>query len=401
MVGAARLHAHHAQQGSTAGGHWTYTMHGPDGVDYPNTTKYFEVEKYAKLVYDHGGNDDRPPMFRVTVLFSEVDGKTKMEMTMTLPTPEAAEETRKFIKKAGGNSTWDRLAEYLEKESSGKEQFVINRTFDAPLEVMFEMWTDPKHFSQWLPPTGFEMQFIRSDIRPGGSSFYFMTGPGGVKMYGRAEYLEIEKPDRIVYTQQFCDENEKRRAPSHVAHLAGNDADDRELDGGGPGPNPRDRDLGTARRHDARRARNLHQSQRRHDPRLDRIVRQAGGVPGKELKNAQCAPADSCRSSGSSYGSAARIAIRAPATSARRSSGRSLPGQNTRAGRAGCRRRPCCGCGLRPAARTRAVSGPGNRAESFCDSCRKMAAFFCFKSRGLSGTAISISCGAHSCQAPR
>ena len=76
-------------------------MHGPDGVDYPSKTQYLEVEKYAKLVYDHGGNDDRPPMFRVTVLFSEINGKTKMDMSMTLPTPEAAEETRKFIKKAG------------------------------------------------------------------------------------------------------------------------------------------------------------------------------------------------------------------------------------------------------------------------------------------------------------
>jgi uncharacterized protein YndB with AHSA1/START domain len=32
---------------------------------------------------------------------------------------------------------------------------------------------------------------------------------GSVKMYGRASYLEIAKPDRLVYTQQFCDENEK------------------------------------------------------------------------------------------------------------------------------------------------------------------------------------------------
>jgi uncharacterized protein YndB with AHSA1/START domain len=160
------------------------------------------------LVYDHGGSADRPPLFRVTVLFSEVKGKTRMEMTMALPTPEAAEETRKFIKKAGGNATWDRLAEYLAKESSGKEQFVINRSFNAPLELMFEMWTNPKHFSQWLAPTGFTMEFIRSDIRPGGSTFYFMTG-NNTKMYGRASYLEIQKPDRLVYTQQFCDENEK------------------------------------------------------------------------------------------------------------------------------------------------------------------------------------------------
>ena len=191
------------------GGSWNYTMHGPDGVDYPNTTQYFEVEECAKLVYDHGGHGDRPPMFRVTVLFSEVDGKTKMEMCMTLPTPEAAAETRKFIKKAGGDATWDRLAEFLEDEKSGQPTFVINRTFDAPLDVMFDMWTNPQHFSQWLAPTGFEMQFLRSDIRPGGSSFYFMAGPGGAKMYGRAEYRQIEKPGRVVYTQQFCDEHEK------------------------------------------------------------------------------------------------------------------------------------------------------------------------------------------------
>jgi uncharacterized protein YndB with AHSA1/START domain len=189
------------------GGHWTYTMHGPDGTDWPNTTKYFEVEKYSKLVYDHGGSDDRPPLFRVTVLFSEEGGKTKMDMTMTLPTPEAADETRAFIKKAGGNATWDRLAEHLAK-GEGKERFVINRTFDAPLEMMFEMWTDPKHFSRWLPPTGFTMEFIRCDIRPGGSGFYVMTGGNGMKMYGRVEYQQIERPDRIVYTQQFCDEKE-------------------------------------------------------------------------------------------------------------------------------------------------------------------------------------------------
>lgn len=193
-----------------AGGSWAYTMHGPDGTDYRNKTLYHEIEKHKKLVYDHGGSDDRPPMFRVTVLFSEAKGKTTMEMSMALATAEAAAETRAFIKKAGGDGTWDRLAEYLEKESTGREKFVINRTFDAPLNLMFEVWTDPKHFSQWLPPTGFTMQFIRADIRAGGSSFYSMTGGGGgMKMYGRAEYLAIEKPSRIVYAQQFCDEKEK------------------------------------------------------------------------------------------------------------------------------------------------------------------------------------------------
>ena len=189
------------------GGSWVFTMHGPDGVDYPNKTQYIEVEPYARLVYDHGANDDRPPLFRVTVVFTDVKGKTRMDMRMTLPTPEAAEETRKFVKKAGGNSTWDRLAEYLEEESSGRDVFVIARTFEAPIEVLFDMWTDPQHLSQWLPPTGFTMRFIEADIRAGGSSSYSMSDGGSITMYGRAKYLEIQRPHRIVYTQQFCDEH--------------------------------------------------------------------------------------------------------------------------------------------------------------------------------------------------
>jgi uncharacterized protein YndB with AHSA1/START domain len=190
------------------GGVWHYTMHGPDGVDYPNKTLYHEIEKYSRLVYDHGGYDERKPLFQVTVNFIELkNNKTKMEMWMALASEEAAKEIAKFIKLAGGNSTWDRLAEYLEEESTGKEKFFINRTFNVPLNVMYDMWTDPKHFSKWLPPTGFTMEFIKADIKPGGATFYMMTDGKSTKMYGHTNYLEMTKPDRIVYTQQFCDEN--------------------------------------------------------------------------------------------------------------------------------------------------------------------------------------------------
>ncbi len=190
------------------GGHWNYTMHGPDGTDWENNTRYLEVEKYSKLVYDHGGNSTQPPLFRVTVNFIDLKGKTKMEMTMSLPSEEALENTKKIIKSANGNSTWDRLGEYLAKEINGKEEFLINRTFDAPIKTMFEMWTDPQHFSKWLAPTGFRMEFIRAEIRKGGSSFYLMTNDSSVTMYGKANYLEITPPHRIVYTQNFCDKDE-------------------------------------------------------------------------------------------------------------------------------------------------------------------------------------------------
>lgn len=189
------------------GGHWHYTMHGPNGADYVNKTKYLEVVKHEKMVYDHGGNDERKPMFRVTVFFKSVKGGTLMDLTMAFPTVEEALQGRAFIKKAGGESTWDRFAEYLNKKSTGKETFVINRSFDAPINVMWEMWTNPDHFSKWLPPAGFNMKFLQADIKAGGKTFYSMTAEnGGLTMYGRAEYIKLEKPHTLVYTQVFTDE---------------------------------------------------------------------------------------------------------------------------------------------------------------------------------------------------
>jgi uncharacterized protein YndB with AHSA1/START domain len=200
------------------GGHWHYTMHGPDGTDYENTTQYLEVAPREKLVYDHGGHADRPPLFRVTVRFSEQDGRTQLEMTWRLATPEAAEETRRFIRQAGGEATWDRLAEHLGKASTGKEQFFICRAFDAPLERMYQLWTTPGEFARWLPPTGATMRFIRAEIREGGTSFYEMTMPDGSKMHGLVKYLALEQPRRVVYVQQFCDEQERIVRPPFFAH---------------------------------------------------------------------------------------------------------------------------------------------------------------------------------------
>jgi uncharacterized protein YndB with AHSA1/START domain len=184
------------------GGTWKYTMHGPDGVDYPNKTTYFEVEKYSRLVYDHGASETTPPLFRVTVDFIDLGEKTRMDMTMTLATPEAAKEIAKFIKMAGGNATWDRLAEYL----SESDKFVINRSFAAPIDVVFDMWISPEHIANWLPPVGFKMNYIKADVKPGGTSFYSMSNAEGMTMYGKSTYKEIIKPSLLSYTQVFCDE---------------------------------------------------------------------------------------------------------------------------------------------------------------------------------------------------
>jgi uncharacterized protein YndB with AHSA1/START domain len=195
-----------------AGGIWRYTMHGPDGTDWPNVTTYHMVELHRKLVYDHGATDATPPLFRVTVTFAEANGKTTMDLTMALATPEAATQIAKHIKQAGGNATWDRLAEHLVETSTGKRTFVINRTLDAPIARVHDMWTNPEHLAKWLPPPGTRMNFLRSEIAVGKSTLFVISGSHGT-MHVRAEYLRLEPPWRIDYTQQFVDEGE-RLAPA-------------------------------------------------------------------------------------------------------------------------------------------------------------------------------------------
>lgn len=188
------------------GGIWHYTMHGPDGVDYPNKALYHVVEDQQRLVYDHGGYDDRPPLFRVTVLFSESNGMTVVDMTMKLSNAEDAAAIKEFIKRAGGNSTWDRFAEYLAAVTSDRNQFVINRTFDAPAETLFLMWTDSDHLVNWQPPSGFEMKVSSADICSGGTLIFQMSDGKEIAFHARFEYQEVESPNQISYRQMFTDE---------------------------------------------------------------------------------------------------------------------------------------------------------------------------------------------------
>lgn len=188
-----------------AGGHWHYTMHGPDGTDYENTTQYLTVEPRRRLVYDHGGHRDRPPLFRVTALFTEENGRTRLDITMALATPEAAAQAREAIRHANGNSTWDRLAEYVSHRHAGRNLFVIARTFDAGIERLYDMWTDPAHLAQWMAPKGSTMEFLRAEPRAGGSALFRMTAQDGAAVHGLIQYQQLQRPTLICYAQQFCD----------------------------------------------------------------------------------------------------------------------------------------------------------------------------------------------------
>jgi len=117
-------------------------------------------------------------------------------------------QMKQFIREAGGNSTWDRLAEFLTKRRSNKDVFVLNHSFEASPDIVFSMWTDPEHLKAWLPPKGFSMEFMRSEIKEGYSTFYRMFNQDGIEIYGLTNYLQIVPGHQIFMRQDFCDKDE-------------------------------------------------------------------------------------------------------------------------------------------------------------------------------------------------
>jgi uncharacterized protein YndB with AHSA1/START domain len=73
------------------------------------------------------------------------------------------------------------------------------REFDAPRDLVFAAWTDPKHLAQWWGPDGFTTTTSSFDMRAGGIWRFVMHGPDGRDYQNRITYDEIVAPERIVY----------------------------------------------------------------------------------------------------------------------------------------------------------------------------------------------------------
>src|ERR1700689_2694515 len=80
-----------------------------------------------------------------------------------------------------------------------KGELVLTRTFDAPRELVFKVWTDPKHVALWWGPHGFTTIVQEMDVRPGGAWRHSMRAPDGNSYPFNGEYVEVVAPERLVF----------------------------------------------------------------------------------------------------------------------------------------------------------------------------------------------------------
>jgi uncharacterized protein YndB with AHSA1/START domain len=103
--------------------------------------------------------------------------------------------------------------------NSSTDAVVIERSFDAPVEFIWQMWTVPEHFQAWYGPKGADIPVAKIDLRVGGTRLICMLvqSPNGpMQMWFTGEHREVIENKRLVYTEAMCDENGKISSPREM-----------------------------------------------------------------------------------------------------------------------------------------------------------------------------------------
>src|SRR4051812_20636889 len=92
------------------------------------------------------------------------------------------------------------MSETNDATEAAEREISMTRIFDAPRELVFKAWSDPEHLAQWWGPKDFTNTFHEFDWQPGGVWRFTMHGPDGVDYKNRIIFVEIVKPERLVYS---------------------------------------------------------------------------------------------------------------------------------------------------------------------------------------------------------
>ena len=87
------------------------------------------------------------------------------------------------------------------------DELLITRTFDAPIGLMFSLWSDINHFQKWMGPEGFDCPEMEMDFRVGGKYRGMIRSKEHGDSWFGGEYREMRPGEKLAYTDKFEDPN--------------------------------------------------------------------------------------------------------------------------------------------------------------------------------------------------
>ena len=78
-------------------------------------------------------------------------------------------------------------------------ELTITRLLNAPIQLVWKVWTDPAHIVKWWGPAGFTNTISKMDMKPGGEWDLIMHGPDGTDFKNKSIFREVVPHKKIVY----------------------------------------------------------------------------------------------------------------------------------------------------------------------------------------------------------
>lgn len=92
----------------------------------------------------------------------------------------------------------------MNKSNEKKNRTItIHRTFNAPLSLVWEAWTQPEHIAEWWSPQGVKTKVVEHNFEVGGKWKYIMPMPNGKEFVAEGKYTEIVEFEKIVSAANF------------------------------------------------------------------------------------------------------------------------------------------------------------------------------------------------------
>jgi uncharacterized protein YndB with AHSA1/START domain len=205
------------------GGKYLACMRSVDGQEFWSTGVYSEIVPPERLVFSdsfadkdgyvvpashYGFGDDFPLELQITVTLEETDGKTKMTLRHAgFPAGQMRE-----MAGPGWNESFDKLAESVTLSSKRKTTFIVRReelkvvmerTFDAPRDLVWKVFTDPQSIPEWWGPKNLTTTVEKMDVKPGGAWRFVQRDPEGNQFAFNGVYKEIDPPRFLSRTFNF------------------------------------------------------------------------------------------------------------------------------------------------------------------------------------------------------
>lgn len=160
--------------------------------------EYREIDRPRRIVFTLATDKDGPRSL-VTVEIEADGAGCLLTLTHRLLAERAPIDASM---RAGWEAILEGLARATGEEGAGYT-IVLHRTFDAPRVLVWKAWTESDHLLRWMCPANFNVLFAENELRIGGRWRSGMRSPEGEDFIHCGEYVEIEKPSRLVFTHQW------------------------------------------------------------------------------------------------------------------------------------------------------------------------------------------------------